>query len=62
VKLMWQQVDAITLDVEVGVMDLSVDLRGYIYPTSIVSSFYSFLFFQTININLNQQLGTIVPL
>jgi hypothetical protein len=61
-ELMWQQVGAITLDVEVGVMDLSVDLRGYKYPTSIVSSFYSFLFFQTININLNQQLGTIVPL
>jgi hypothetical protein len=61
-ELMWQQVGAITLDVEVVVMDLSVDLRGYKYPTSIVSSFYSFLFFQTININLNQQLGTIVPL
>jgi hypothetical protein len=62
---MWQHLNTITLGgfgAEVGAMDLATylgtmdlgaNLRVYKYPTSGVSSFYSFLFFQTTNINLN---------
>jgi hypothetical protein len=53
VDLMWQHLGAITH---------GADLRVYKYPTSAVSSFYSFLFFQTTNIKLNQRLTSIVPL
>jgi hypothetical protein len=43
-------------------MDLGADLSGYKYLALVVSSLYSYLFFQTTNINLNQRLGSIVPL
>jgi hypothetical protein len=67
VYLTCQHLGTITLDVELGVIDLGAidlgtDVRVYKYFTLIVSSFYSFLFFQTTNIKLNQQLGSIVPL
>jgi hypothetical protein len=60
VGLTWQHLDAMTLAAEVGDMDLGADLHIYKYPTSVVDSFYSFLFFQITNINLNQRLGSIV--
>jgi hypothetical protein len=67
----WQHLGTITLDVDVGAMDLgaylgAMDLGAqlyvYKYIPSVVSSFYTFLFFQTTNIKLNHQLGSIIPL
>jgi hypothetical protein len=43
-------------------MDLGAELSGYKYLALTVSSLYSYLFFQTTNINLNQRLGSIVTL
>jgi hypothetical protein len=47
--------------VDLDALDLDIDLRVYKYPTPAISFFYSFLFYQTTNINLNQRLGSIVP-
>jgi hypothetical protein len=50
--LTWQHLSARDLGAEVGAMDLGAylaEVRVYKYTGSAVSSFYSFLFFQTPN-------------
>jgi hypothetical protein len=70
VDLTWQHLGIMNLGAEVGAMDiggylgamdLGAEVRVYNYTPSTVSSFYSFLFFQTTNINLKHR-PSIVPL
>jgi hypothetical protein len=57
VDLTWQHLGVMNLGAEVGAMDiggyLGAKVRVYNYTPSAVSSFYSFLFFQTTNIDLD---------